>query len=149
MVRSVFLFSSLILMSVVATPAQARDVDQTELDLKLVAALEAYRGLGVRLEAHEYAAPKVSRGGEGYVDNFAPQTGGHSMNQARRGFEDNQRDYNARPNGASAWQPPSSESSHSACSIKRSGSGAPSSANGVSTGAITPEKLFLSDIVPP
>src|SRR5690606_12899880 len=52
------------------------------------------------------------------------------------------------PNGASAVQP--SSSSHSACSMKRSGSGAPSSPMGVNTGAITPEKVggtFMATIL--
>ena len=43
------------------------------------------------------------------------------------------------PKGARPVQP--SSSSHSQCSTKRSRSGAPSSPKGVSTGAITPEKM--------
>ena len=50
----------------------------------------------------------------------------------------------AKQSEARAVQPPSSDRSHSECSTNRSGSGVPSSPNGVRTGAITPEKLNCS-----
>ncbi|MEZ6010076.1 MAG: hypothetical protein R3F05_20265 [Planctomycetota bacterium] len=92
---------ALALLGSLVPVSRAYAEEDRSLGLQLLAALEAYRDVGVRLDPSVYEAPALDEDSARYLDVFTPPAQGHSLRSVLAAYRKEQ----GRDRSQAAWRP--------------------------------------------